>query len=330
MDFGKMAYLRVEEIENILRQQRPQRIRNTAFTLTPNASIINVDSLPRQDFRVSEAEGTGRVTFLVKILAEVQIGFSGEIQLWIDGHKAGFTSLDTAGTHERTIVVSVPMTQLSSLTLRASIGFRAVLRMVTVCLIGENVRLIRPRGNFAIDQSGETIAVIHSREDDRIIIHRGSKYDNAIVFVESFVGTGSVADVCSDNNGGFFVAYSDNDNNMWLVHFLVEGSVRRVRICDGRADSIAVFLDFAAVVVAFIRDRRLHFILVDEGLGSVSSPKRLEDEIRVEHVAFTKNALSPTLLLENEGKVFLRQSIPTLGIDGKSMNMQVHVRGQFT
>jgi len=69
---------------------------------------------------------------------------------------------------------------------------------------------------------------------------------------------------------------------------------------------------------------------VDEGLGSVSSPKRLEDEIRVEHVAFTKNALSPTLLLENEGKVFLRQSIPTLGIDGKSMNMQVHVRGQFT
>jgi len=311
MDFGRAAYLRLEELENTVANRARQRIRNAGFRVTPGFELRAQNS-----YRITTADGNGMQNVLVKLTVRVQA--IGRINLRIAGEKGGFIDCNSLGETEQVMLLSCRFTNPSLLTLQAENGFMGTIMALELMLVGDNAHLARRSGDFAADESGIFVGVLQSKNEQLFITrYRLDGTQSATVFT---IGQGSLADMCADGAGGFFVVFRDNSSNIWLSHTFADGGNIRMHLGTLPITSIAVTPFADDIGIAFVQDGKVFTCIASVLNNSHTAPVELEGE-RAESVAFVKNATNPMLLLTRSGRIFARTTDASYSRLGKAQNM---------
>ncbi|MCL2061232.1 MAG: hypothetical protein FWH03_01215 [Firmicutes bacterium] len=294
MDYGKLAYLRLEEVEAALSPKRQARLKNTSLSVYPDFPLIAAN-----DYHFAALEGTGTLTAVLCISAEVRT--AGRISVYIGGIKAGFIDFSDAGVFERVLCVSVRVADNGQILLRAENGFYGFLTGISAALIGENASLMRMRDDFAADESNGDCGVLRGINGDlQLQVFRAGE-----VIRHTSMGRGASADICADGAGGFFAAYSDFSDNCWITHYSAQGGERRTRIGSG-AESAAVMNTGEGLLAALVRGGGVFLYELDYNLDIFGAEERLQHEGTVSRAAFVKNTEHPILLISDGRKIFAR------------------------
>jgi len=322
MDFGRLAYLRVEELENAVRSNRTERIRNTGFSVRPRFNLNAQNS-----YRITNASGRGRQSLLVTINVDVQE--AGRVAVTLGGQKLGFSDFNGTGNQEQMLMLSCRFTDTTVISLTAQNGFRGTLLCVQIILIGEAAHLSRRAGDFGADESGDFLGVLFSR-NERLQLNRYplSTLQNPTAFA---IGHGGIADVCGDTGGGFYIAYADNNQNVWLTHIDVHGAIRRLRLNEEGVQSLAVtYIEHEqAVLAAFIKNGRVYTLRASLNLTAHTQSLPFESE-RAEQIAFVKGARAPALLSVRAGRIFLRKPFKNIRTLSRTIGYRAVVNGVAT
>jgi len=329
MDFGRAAIIRLEELENAVRQRRETRIRNTGFFVRPNFSLRDINP-----YRITAASGKGRQSLIVTLNLTVQT--VGRVILQADSQRLGFSDFTTAGNIEQTIMLSTRFTDMVSLSLISSGGLVATINSIQVILIGDEASLSRRTCSFSSDESGNFLGVLNSK-NDRIVLTRYLQ-SNLSSSQEFDVGTGSVADLCGDGQGGFFVFYSDTSQNNWVEHIAQNDNRRRTNLGVLRITACAIARVRSGsnnfLMLAYVDNTRVYTRRLTTDFSNASMRERLENEI-AENVDFVKNTNLPDLLINRGGRIFLRRILSTedgaetsLKLDAK-LKARIRVRAEI-
>ena len=319
MDLGRLAFQRVEELENALRQAPRERVRNTGLSVRPNF-FINAQN----PYRLTTASGRGRQSLLVKINAVVET--VGRIAIMLNNQKLGFTDFNALGNQEQVLMLSARIAgESAAITLVAQNDFRANLVSVQAVLIGDNANLSRRSGDFAVDESGEFLGVLYSKNETLTL----ARYDlmDLSEYTNFNIGMGGISDLCGDGAGGFYVSFIDNSQNFWVVHIGYDGAERRIQINQSDTASITSVAVFFTeheqeLTVAFTKNNRVFSLKVAHNLSSSTQGLPLEDE-RADAVDFVKRATSSTLLSTRQGRIFVRKPIKGVSL----LRIRVNLRG---
>ena len=179
---------------------------------------------------------------------------------------------------------------------------------VQVVLIGDAANLGRRGGDFASDNSGAFLGILHSN-NERLFLRRQHTINTHLLPTNFNIGHGGIADMCGDNSGGFLVVYVDNNQNFWGVHIAQNGTIRRTQFFDSSIESVAVCLDRVERVykIAFVKEGSIYWRSLSLNLNSTTQAMPL-DEQNVQAVDFVKNTLQPQLLITRANRIFLRRS----------------------
>jgi len=323
MDFGRLAYKRLEEFEHAMRSTRTERMRNTGFSIRPNFFINELNP-----YRITTASGSGRQSLLVKINANVLN--TGRIVLLIDGQKVGFSDFLTLGNSEQVLMINCRFSnQTAALSLQAQNGLSANLISLQAVLIGEGAHFARRVGGFSADESGRFLGVLYSKNDNlQLNRYPLSTLANPTVFS---IGRGLIADTCGDGNGGFYVGYVDNNQNFWIIHINEVGAIRRLQINETAVTSLAITLNQHEqfVQIAFVKNGRIFYLSVSLDLSSSTKTLPLDTE-RADIVDFVKGATSPTLLASREGRIFVRKPLSDLKLLKRRLRHNVVINSSAT
>lgn len=310
MDFGRLAYKRLDELEHAIEARRTQRVRNQGFSSYPRFPL-RVDN----PYTMAVASGNGSMSLMIKLRARVEN--IGRVSVFVDDNLLGFSEFESTGLNEQVLMLSCRFLTPSTLTLKAQNDFMGLIEGVQLMLVGDNANFSRRGRDFATDISGDFVGAITSL-NERLSLHRMSVGGGNVHSFE--IGSGSVSDICGDNAGGFFISYIDNSRNFWLVHFNAAGGIRRLRLGDAACESVAINLSGDSVSVVYVVKGRVFIRTARQDFSSVSSEDTLENE-RAAEVDFVKGASPAMLLFTREGRIFARTAIDIHAT--KSMNISV-------
>jgi len=200
-------------------------------------------------------------------------------------------------------------------------------------LIGEEANLTRRTCSFSADESGNFLGVITSKNDRIILIRR--LVNSPDIFAEFDIGTGSVADICGDGTGGFFVFYSDTSQNNWIEHIAQNNTRKRIKLdsysISGAAIARVVGVTSQSLVTASIKNNGVFIRRLEIDLGNMGQETCLENE-NADSVSFVKNSALPDLLINRGGRIFLRRllSPPSAIFANIKLNAQVRFRADIS
>ena len=208
MDFGKLAYLKAEELEQKILNRRQERIKNTGLSVYPNFSL-RLDN----DYNICKINASSRVAVLVNIALDTMQ--AGRVTLYFGDKKVTFCDVKSVGISTQFLAVSTRISGLTQLSLKAENGFIGHIEALSVTAIGDDAAIAGLSKGFAAVDSGKTTGVLFIK-DNNIVLRSNSI--NSAEFTDRVIGGGSVADLASDGNGGFYIAFTDNSNNFWIKH----------------------------------------------------------------------------------------------------------------
>jgi len=300
MDFGKLAFKRVEELESVMRNSSRGRISSNSFSVRPN---FNLNA--KNQYIITSATGRGKLSLFVKI--NVNVIASGRVAILVNNNKLGFTDFKNVGNDEQVMLLSCRLEgQSNILSLQAQNGLQVNIVSLQLILIGESASFSRRAGSFVVDESRDVLGVLYSSDGViQLNCYRFIALDTPITHI---VGRGNIADMVGDTLGGFYVCYVDSSQNFWVVHVNHVGVIRRLKINESNIASAAIALDkrVGEIVIAFVVEGRVFNLTASIDLVYSTASIVLESE-RAEAVSFVKGSLVPILLSTRGGRIFIRK-----------------------
>lgn len=286
MDYGKMAYLKAEELEaRISTSARRQSQR--FFRARPFQTFNDKKTL------LSYSGGAFAVIVTVCINSQ-----GGRAYLAVGGLRAAENEF-APGRTERTFMAASAGT--GRLTLINDTLKNAVLERYEVLFVGDEPDVSEDGGSCALARSGADYALATAADCDVDVVKCDSRFVKSVTLK---AGRGEYADVCACGDG-FYIVYGDVYGVLWGVaadsglnvlsrNFLGE-NVGKL--------SVAAYEDFIAV--AFVQDGRAKYFTTAFPNGVRSDVLDVEFNGTVQGVKLVKGAAAPALLIESSGKVFL-------------------------
>lgn len=305
MDYGKLAYIKAEELESRLNADKRAADEVTGVTLRPSFDF----SLG--EYALPSVYACGGVTLTVRARIRADESASeDEIVLLINGMRAASTAVtaEKGRSVDALIICAVRLNGTAELRLSA-FGKALVLKGVQLAVCGEGAALESIGGDAAADKCGNTWCMVEV-EDGSVIAYAFSEPNAS--FNPHYIGAGRYADVTKTDDG-FLIAYSDESKNAFAVFTDKSlSTVSRTFVCGG-AESVTATAYCGGYAFVTVESGRVAVRFIGKGGGGSSAPSYPELDGGVKAVRFVKNADSPMLVLRYSDRSVLRLAQPETG-----------------
>lgn len=299
MDYGKMAYIKAEELE----------ARLTSMAVGSDDKVTDLTVKPVYDFYCGDFALTSiRASGSVSVIIRLQLRLDEDadelpVYLKVNGLRSAETLINgSAGeVKDALIVCGIKLSGVAELTLSAD-NAAMVLLTAQIVVNGDGACLSGNGGDAAADKCGSVWCVV-SCEDNCVVGYAFTESSPTLTPV--YIGAGKKADVTATDNG-FLVSLVDGTGNAFAVFLSTTLSlIRRVFVCGGAAAAAATAYGGGYAFVT-VEDGRVAVRLIGEDGAGCSEPSYPDLGDGIKGVGFVKNAATPTLILRYDDKSVLR------------------------
>lgn len=290
MDYGKLAYMKAEDIERRLDGADKKETRSAKAVFKPRVRLTE------KGYDLTEISGDGTITAVVR--AEVRAGnaYRGVLKLRAGTLGLSDCALNLAAGETHVCVMLAALDCAGGVPLSIAAEEGVTLTALELAVMGSGAKVYRRAGDFAADGSCVLVS-----EDERLRAYSAGAGE---LSAGKVVGFGHRADLIAAGEG-YFVAYADNTDNLFGCALDGGLNVTGVRYLGRGADGIAVSDDGGRAAIALLRGGRVTIRYVDFDLKGVSMETETEIE-GVERIKFVKNAPVPMLMTESGGTCVMR------------------------
>lgn len=288
MDYGKIAYLKTEDIERRL----------NAITSSNKSGCESCTVNPELDLRqgvyeVTEVSAEGTVTILLKATLRANADVSERLCLLVNGLVAGTSDVNCkAGeTVERIVLCSAFVT--GDATVGVSCNADVILTSVQVLCMGAGVSLKKSNGSASLCKLGDTWALVSCENDD--VKAYFFKENNFVLESPYFLGRGKCGDV-TDWKDGYAFCYTDRMGNTFVGSFDQSLNKNFTRVICTNSESSAITSYDGNLLVAYCEKGKVYVVRVDE-TGGKSQPLLIKSSAKCRSLSFVKNASVPSLII---------------------------------
>ncbi len=287
MDYGKLAYMKAEELEARLTTPSPSTAVSAGFT--PDASA--------KGLALTSVRLSGSAVVLCKVVFFCEADTTASVALKFDGKTAADAEIAlTAGEPKTELLMGcVQYTGEAELTLDCSDG-RILVKRVEIGLLGASAAVTRETSDFRFAR-GDTFAAAALASSQTITAYP----------IERAIGAGKAVcrglgfDLCATADG-YALLYTDAVGNLWLRQLNTAlDTVACSRIGDA-IDSPTVCFTGGRLTAAGVVGGKAYVF----GAAAGATRFLLDFPDAVDSVYFVKNAPRPILAVTSGGKVFLK------------------------
>lgn len=298
MDYGKIAYLKVDELENRLAVSTDsKRVLCGSFTVNP------MFDFRRGDCFISDVRAGGGVTIFLRAFVRADESVTdAELSVKINGLKAGYTAFSAAQgeTRDCFVICAASIDGTAVVSLSAD-KLNCTLVSCQIVISGADADIARTGGDASADKCGNVWALVFSRDD----------YVYACAFTEPdfsdaspvTVGTGSRCDVTATEDG-FAVAYVDVCGNTFVDFTDTAMTVKSKQYVGSGAEAVAITRYNDGFALAELLSGKAYCRYVYD--GGCSQPFAVDVGEEVKGVGFVKNALPPVLTISTLNRNLLK------------------------
>ena len=304
MDYGKSAYMRIEELERRLDGlSAPKKESGCFVVVQPDRELKSGRYLT---FATLLCGGSATLT----VKAALEVFDCGTLCFNVDGKTAGAAEFPFLGKSEGVMLCNVKTDGVSLLSLRCTDGLFARVRRVEVLSYGDGAELNSFDGFCGADtyasENGESVTGVAYCKSDSAYIALFSSSGEKIA--EQVLGGGTAADAARDKDGGFAVAVRDCFGGLWGVSTDLSGNVLSREFFGVEGDSVAIEPYGDGFAIAYVREGKVYVSRTYEGLRGISGESEVYFGGKAESVGFVKSAPDITLIIGSKGKIFLKRA----------------------
>ena len=300
MDYGKIAYLKAEELEarfsNIL-----VRTDNLAsdVTITPEHEFLN------GELKIASLRANGGISLMVKILVEFTDKVSDvAIALSINGLESSHTVVSgDKGERVETLIVCGAYVKGNATLQLSSKSNQLVVKKVQSVVAGEDAYLSSVDTTIATDNIDD-IWCLCTVENQSITAYVFTEDEPSLTPI--FLGVGTYADVCAIN-GRFVVSTISLSGTVTLFFITTSGKVENIYYVSDGASCATITQDSEnTFVLATLEGQKI--ILRDmlvSGCSEVAGTT-MDNIGNVTQIRFVKKATRPTLCVFDDNGSHLR------------------------
>lgn len=290
MDYGKMAYLKAEELEG--------RISVNTRRLPASASFA--PSVPlRAPYRIAEIKGTGGIAVMVKLTLYAATAVDGRIAASLNGVTFADCRVTFTGTHSEVLLGAAELSGGAILALEPSGLAAARLERAEVVTIGGD-GVGKEVSDFAVAESGGHVLAVFGRSMSVI----GRPIADGALGDEHVLGRGNALDACGCPDG-YYLVYDDPLGNLWVKRLDATLQETATAYAGRDVTSPAVFADGDGVYLAFVQDGEVYVRTCTADLRFVGEPVAAGFGY-ADGVAFVRGAPTPMLIVQSRGKCYLK------------------------
>lgn len=294
MDYGKIAYLKVEELE-----ARTAKLENRE-----SAKVKSVYACPRKNTSlgaasIARAKEGGEVCSFCRATVRVVSG-AGSLVLKAGGVEVGRTAFSGEAGEVVTafIMGAATVSRNDEFTLGGD-GGECVIESVQLLVVCFGAGIGGRSGSCAVDCAGETWYLVDCSDGD-VALYAFAE-ENFALASPLYVGEGDRADVSASESGAA-VAYVDSAGNVFLVELSPSFELIRARfVCSG-ASSVALHAAGNSFVIAAVKNGEVTAFAASED-GTLGDGVAID---RADDVLFVKGSPTPMLVTASKGKNVLR------------------------
>lgn len=317
MDYGKSAYMKIEELERRLDiLSAPKRERGTGFAAEPHREIRRGSGI-----KIGTLSGNGAITLNIKIALNVYAG--GELSLFVGGKRAGKSFLSYAGDTETVMICSVKITEPTELSLEGDESFFALVKRVEASAFGSEADLTSSVfGSLGACGNGGETAVLYCI-GDRLYF---AQFFSGTAVRRSEFGGATAADIAYLDSGEFIAVYRDCFGGIWLG-VIKDGEMIRRHFTGRNGDNVAVAVFDGGCVFAYTNGGKVYASYVIGGVdfSRFSGDMEIPCAFNVDFVGFVKGSATPMLIVGSGNNSFIKESV-----DGKTATADLNVSLRFT
>lgn len=299
MDYGKLAYLKADELESRLNDS----LKASKNSVCTDYTVNPVFDFKCGDYPLSEIRADGSVTLFVRMTVRADSDITGgEVKTLINGLKAGGSVFGAASGNTVELFVMCAINVSGTASVSLSSDSDCTLMSCQLLLSGEGAAISGRGGDSAADCLDGKWALVTSSDD----------YVNAYLFTEEnftlanpvYIGTGRRADVAAGKSG-FCIAFVDAAKNPFLTLTDPELNVISTVFAGGEAERVAVAACGDGFVFATLSDGKIAVRYVDAH-GGMSEPEAVDVTGAPERISFVKAAERPELIVYADKRSYLK------------------------
>ncbi|MBR2989108.1 MAG: hypothetical protein IKC64_05240 [Clostridia bacterium] len=297
MDYGKLAYMKAEELERRMINEKSERMICADYTATPSFDLTTGKSYP---VCVVKAEGT--LTLILVISLSGDEG-EGEVKVYLGDKTLISSKVEIEQGKTQTITLTRAFSTSGSAIVSVAGGKCAkILESVQVVAVGQNADIITNQAKSAVDNNGQSWGLVCS-ENERVRMYPFSENEFNLS-AEIFVGYGANADICASQEG-WTVCYIDDEGNTTVASVLPDNTVTNITVIGSGASACAIATDEGKYILCEIVDDKLYCRKLS---SSFSPSERVEVSLPfvAEGIAFVKGVPTPMLTIYSKGRSYLK------------------------
>lgn len=300
MDYGKLAYIKAEELESRLSgSYTAKRTMCSDYTTRP------VFDMKNGDYSVTDIRAGGYATIFVRASVRADSEISSVFSVKINGLPAGGCDLSAEKDETRDLFVmcAAAVDGTAAISVTAD-GADCTLMSCQVLVSGQDAFVARPGGDASADKCGEVWALISSEDDN--IYARTFTEQNFSLSDRIYIGTGRRADICAAEDG-FTAVYVDVTGNCFAV--FTDKALNRLGgvfvAPDTECAAVARCKD--GFVVARVSAGEIFYNYISSS-GGLSASVKIPLAERATGVGFVKNSSMPMLIVRTAERSLMKKA----------------------
>lgn len=295
MDYGKIAYLKVTDLESRQTSAATERQISRSYTVTPSYSFSG------GAFPLVTLSASGDCALIVKARITVDAGKSGELFL----SAGGIRLCSQRVVSGEQIVILIGAARISGEPrVEINCDCAAVLNSCEIVAVGAGGEFTRTGGGLAADKCGDVWTAVYS-ENDYVYayIFSESNFDGG---VKKLMCAGHIADVCKCGDG-FAVATADRAGNVRLLITDYKGNSLKEFYISAEASAIAVSeVESGVVGIITVKNGDVFAIECDIEESAVTLPEKCDFSLAAKDVRFVKNSSPVMLIIQSDSGCVMR------------------------
>lgn len=302
MDYGKLAYMKVEELGARLSNSATEQIdEGGAYAvIAPYSVLTNGTEIP-----LTEIVGKGRITLVVKVTMRRDAAMAkGILTLKADGKIAALQSaVGEKGEVTYVLLTSVYSTGLLPLSLACEGNFDAVLIRTEVAALGSGLSLGRRQSDWSADYIGDgTKAAAAVVFDESVLV---APVTGGAIGAFASAGMGHTLDFAAVGTG-FNLAYFDDMGNFWGVRYDSDLNELTRNYLGESGEDVSIGTYGEKLVVARLVNGKLYTRITDLEFGGGGDEVETDIGLRADKIRFVRHSNPPILTVFSDGIAYLK------------------------
>lgn len=300
MNYGKLAYLRLDEIENAISSFETSLTKNYSANYTPNTIISTNNS-----YSIAEISGDGVINIVVTF--DVDTIASGSIELYLDDLLIGSCVAQSISRNQYIIMDTLELEGGGILKVKGDESYQADLYCISLMVHGEGAYIKRSDIDVALVESATYCGSCYSDGTNVYL----QKYDVSTALADDAIQIcfGTTFDMDCDDSDNFFIASIDRYDVFSLYVVDSDDNVSQT-ILPYEADSAAIAYCSGTAVIAYVSSGVCKYVEVDVATKTISNEMDLDVSVTASDVHFVKNREYPMMIINSDDKLLMITSEP--------------------